>query len=215
MKGLILLFCCILTTFSFALEKGKCLANPFSKKYLVERTQNIPRLEVFSCSYECMADKKEKIIGVKKVQVNSLLDEAKKTVCDGVKVKRSRWGHELDAVVEFYAFEANSKEVKDWAFKKLSLNNPIEIKKLKELKKKLDKVSTSYELVGAGNYKYFFKAAQRLRKIEKELPKKTDTLASELKIITKYKGINPFETETADFLVFGFLKTSAFWRLNY
>ena len=74
------------------------------------------------------------------------------TACQGVVVKKTKWGFDFDKIEAFYAPDTKLKELKKWAFENINLNpetNLQERARLAQLKLELTQVSSAY--ITAGN----------------------------------------------------------------
>jgi hypothetical protein len=232
MKYYIILFLMLFSKMTFALSPGLCKALPLTKKYISFPSNStiFPKSFAFNCDYECMASdgKVEIITGKSELTLGSanphgLLNilrknqeaEARRLVCQGVKVKTVPWGFEFDYVKPFYAHTSLTNEVKAWANRKVDLNNPLEIKKLRELRVNLLKSAKSFVSAGSNadeRYAYFGEAGTIINEIALELPFKTNLLN---KLLAQYKemdGVLP-PNNTSLGLVFQQLKILAAWKL--
>ena len=217
---------------TFALDPGLCKALPQTKEYLSFPSDPtlFPKFFSFNCDYECVATngKVEIVKGRSEVTLGSanphgLLHilkknqeaEAKRLVCQGVKVKKVPWGFEFDYVKPFYAHTSLTREVKAWAEQNVSLNNPLEIRKLSELKVNLLKSAKIFTSAGSNaddRYAYFGEAGKILNEIALELPNNTNRLNKLLADYKERNGVIP-SINTSLGLVFQQLKILAAWKL--
>ncbi len=177
-----------ISSVAHAQNYGHCKALPYSKKYLSSNfEQAYPRSVSFTCKYDCLGSSGTKQIQAKsEVLVNSVFEDATKVVCQGVKVRKSRWGFELDSVNPFYAPYSHLSEIRDWALKNVTRDPKMDRNKLLKLKSQLKEISASYEAASKAQSEYskaFFEASQILSKIERELPQKKDLLNKTIKAL--------------------------------
>ena len=202
------------TTSLHAQTYGYCEAVPASKRYLTSNFEApYPKTVKFTCKYNCIGNNgKEQITAKSEVLINSPLEDAIKVVCQGVNVKKSRWGYELDSVEPFYAYESYLNEIKTWAFDSVDRVPELEHKKLVKLKALLKEIASSYAIAGttpSQHSKAFLEASQVLSQIEQDLPYETRFLMSTIGRLqtTKQDPANP----TSDSLVHSILSSSARW----
>ncbi|RZF22252.1 MULTISPECIES: hypothetical protein [Halobacteriovorax] len=173
-----LLISLILFSFnSYALEAGHCISDYSTKRYIQnDFSAPYPKEVIFTCRYRCLdleGYESEEILGTSTITVNSLSDDALKVVCQGVIVKKSKWGYEYSRTDSFYAHFTEISEIKDWANKNIPLDNSISKKLLRDFKKTITSVYQSYEIAGRSNTpvaKEFSKAAQVLKEMANQLP---------------------------------------------
>lgn len=182
-----------------------------SKKYITnEFSHPYPREVIFSCLYECKADEHtDLILGTSSVIVRNILDDAKKVVCEGIKVKKVSWGWDFDRVEPFYAYSSHVSEIKKWASLNISRDNSHEKKLLRSLKFTLLAVASGYEKVATTEFKYFGEAAKTLNEIAKGLPQNPSILDFYISKIPQHISM-----DTSDGLVYGILMNSARFRLK-
>ncbi|MEA9356670.1 hypothetical protein SHI21_10660 [Bacteriovorax sp. PP10] len=221
MKHPILLLTLILPLSAFATRPGlnECSPLPATKKYLSTDFHGYPRDVAFDCVYECNKDETiYPVNAISKVHINTVDEDALMTTCQGVVVKKTKWGYDFDKVVPFYAADTNLVEIKKWAFANVEFDpatNPLEKAKLLKLKEDLNQISTSYIIAGTSGgeaTKYFLEAGKLLTEIAKGLPMNTKLLDEVLQKIIESKG----ETKapgTSEALVEMMLSSAASWRI--
>lgn len=211
-----ILFVISTITAAYSQGYGHCEAEPFSKRYLTSNFEAAyPKTVEFTCKYICIGNNGEEQITAKsEVLINSPLEDAIKVVCQGVNVKKSRWGYELDSVIPFYAYESYLNEIKTWAFDSVDRVRELEHKKLIKLKTLLKEIASSYAIAGAApsqHSKAFLEASQVLSQIEQELPYSTQFLMSTLDRLQQI-SIEP-SSPSGDSLTMAVLKSSANWLI--
>tara|TARA_Y100000780_G_scaffold232595_1_gene268776 strand:- start:82027 stop:82692 length:666 start_codon:yes stop_codon:yes gene_type:complete len=204
------------TTSIYAQTYGHCEAEPFSKRYLTSNFEAAyPKTVKFTCKYICIGNNGEEQITAKsEVLINSPLEDAIKVVCQGVNVKKSRWGYELDSVTTFYAYESYLEEIKAWAFDNVDRVPELEHKKLIKLKTLLKEIASSYAIAGTTPSQHsmaFLKASQVLSQIEQDLPDNTQFLMSTLERLQQI-NIEP-GSPSGDSLTMAVLKSLANWLI--
>ncbi len=195
---------------AIALDYGFCRPDPTSKKYLeVDFQAAYPKEISFECDYECGTKTKEVMIkGKSKVRVSSLADEAQKIVCQGVIVKKARWGYEFERIESFYSHQTDIAEIKQWARNSIQRDHPYEQKLLGDLKKSLLSVARAYKSASQGDFLYFGKAAKVLFDIAQELPEQSGMLD---RLVFQIKN-KELKENSANKLVIAVLKAQAKWR---
>ena len=172
---------------AYALDLGMCKPLKDTKKYInFSSEQGYPRKVSFSCDYLCQ-DKtgEKKIKGTTSITLSSMEDDAKRSVCQGVKVKKVSWGWEFDSEEEFYAHMAQTKEVKSWANSNIEHFNKIDQKLLAQKKLDLNKIARSYLEVNTPGHKYFKEAGIVLMDIAYHIPENTKLLKEQIELIQK------------------------------
>lgn len=221
MKYALITLILILPLSSFAARPGlnECSPLPATKKYISTDFHGYPRDVAFDCVYECNKDDIiHSVNAITKVRINSIDEDAIMTTCQGVVVKKTKWGYDFDKVIPFYAPDTKLVELKKWAFDNIEFNpatNPLEKAKLEKLKADLIQISSSYIIAGNSGgeaTKYFIKAGTLLAEIAKGLPMNTDLLDEELQKIIDSKGL-PKTPGTSEQLVDMMLSTAASWRI--
>ena len=200
---------------SFAQNLNTCSARPDSKRYIDYDFQSaFPKKVTFSCIYKCHSkDLSKEIKAIRSVTINSLQAEGTQLVCQGVIVKKGRWGYEFDKVEPFFIHDTKMKEIKKWALEQsIDLDAQGSQKLMENLISTLSEVSRSYSIAGSNDSVYsrdFKEASIILDKISKELPTNTETLDIYIdKINNDISGDNYAET-----LILNLIKSYASWRL--
>jgi len=204
----------IFTQYTYALEIGECLANPDSKKYFdTDFHAPYPKLISFTCRYKCMGERGEvDILGTSKIESFSTNDDAKKIVCDGVKVKNAPWGFEFDKVEPIYSHSSRVREIKEWANLNIDHNNKFEYDLLIKLKETLVAVANSYQIAGQNpQYAYFKEAGDELLSIAQALPDDTRELDHAIK---KYliDSNSDLRNGSKEGLLYGVLSGNTYFR---
>ena len=145
--------------FARALSLGECTADPSSKRYLNDVFYDqYPKTFVFKCSYDCLSSAGiEKITAISSTVSYNLRDDARKVVCEGVKVKEIPYGFEFDKVIPFFSHQTRTKEIKEWASRNIPVFTDSSRKLLNHFYQQIDKVAKSYII--AGRASIFFKDA--------------------------------------------------------
>lgn len=197
--------------------RNKCLAQPSSKKYISSAFGAYPRKVIFECNYLCNAENKIYTVNaITNVMISNMDQDAKRTVCQGVVVKKTSYGYEFDRVVSFYAPETNLKEIKKWAFDNINLNpkyNALEKAKLAQLKILIVNAGSAYIAAGISGpaaTKYFINAGVAMSKIAEGLPMNPKKLDE---AIQKLSGSRSISVNQSKNLVDSFIRTNASWRI--
>lgn len=208
------LLCLLISTQALGMNIGECIPKENSKKYIdVDFQAPYPRTVSYSCEYHCKGPHGEEvIIGISKVTIYSMTQEAKGTVCQGVMVKQTSWGYDFDGVKAFYAHDTKIKAIKSWASKNIDRSNKHEVILLSRLKKILVEVGLSYSYVARPGFDHFGRASHRLLSIAEQLPNNTNLLDSELQIIFNKQGHLEQDMMTENGLVESILGAQAAWR---
>lgn len=221
MKHLILLLTLILPLSAFATRPGlnECSPLPATKKYISSDFHGYPRDVVFDCVYECNKDETiYPVNAISKVHITTIDEDALMTTCQGVVVKKTKWGYDFDKVVPFYAPDTNLVELKKWAFANIEFDpaiNPLEKAKLLKLKEDLNQISSSYIIAGTSGgqaTKYFAEAGTTLAEIAKGLPMNTKLLDEVLQRIIENRGESK-ASGTSEALIEMMLSSAASWRI--
>jgi hypothetical protein len=221
MKYALILLTLILPLSAFATRPGQneCSPLPATKKYLSKDFHGYPRDVIFDCVYECNKDETiYSVNAISKVHINTIDEDALMTTCQGVVVKKTKWGYDFDKVVPFYAADTSLVGLKKWAFANIEFNpekNPLEKLKLLKLKEELNQISSSYIIAGnsAGQAtKYFLEAGRTLAEIAKKLPVDTRFFDEHLQKIIENRG-EPKAYGTSEALVEMILLSAASWRI--
>lgn len=198
-------------------NQNECLPLPATKKYISKEFHTYPRTVIFECTYLCNAeDTIHSIAAISNITINNFEEDARKTTCQGVVVKKTNWGFDFDKVEAFYAPDTNLKELKKWAFENINFNpetNAQEKAKLTKLKQDLIQISSSFITAGSTgpeSTRYFLEAGKTLAKIAEGLPMNTKNLDEVIKRIVEPKTS---QTNQAEDLVDLFIKSSASWRI--
>lgn len=189
-----------------------CVPVPDSKQYSGNTNFHdpYPRRVSFECDYRCHHNGRVEVIsGVMTVTVNNMDEDAYGTTCQGVKLKKVPWGWDYDGFEGFYAFDAAAPEVRRFAFENISRNNPIEARKLAQLKITLGNVGGTFKTVP--NLE-FNKAGDMLLKIAGELPAKTKELDKAIKRIVELNGKIQMGG-TAEGVLLAQISAHAAWRI--
>ena len=196
---------------------NRCLAQPSSKKYISSAFGAYPRKVIFECNYLCNAENKIYTVNaITNVTIRNTDEDAKKTVCQGVVVKKSSYGYEFDKVVSFYAPETNLKEIKKWAYDNINFNpkyNALEKAKLAQLKILIVNAGSAYiagGISGSAATKYFITAGTAMSKIAAGLPMNPKKLDEAIKNLSAPKSISVNQSKN---LVDTFIRTNASWRI--
>lgn len=200
------------TTVAHAVESPDNFCSPRlnSKRYISTDFDSYPRTVEFECTYDCRnGGRTDQVLGITKVRVTNMDEDATMTACQGVKIKKVSWGYDFDKIEPFYAFDTKIKEIKHYAFDHLSFSNPAEKTFLKTLKENLTTISKNYRSVPAVEFQ---KAASRLEDIVSELPSKTTRLEEEVKKIIEKKGHIPLDG-SAQSLISANINSFAAWRI--
>ncbi len=196
---------------------NKCLAQPSSKKYISSAFGAYPRRVIFECNYLCNAENKIYTVNaITNIVIRNTDEDAKRTVCQGVVVKKSAYGYELDRVVSFYAPETNLKEIKKWAYDNINFNpknNALEKAKLAQLKILVVNAGSAYiaaGISGSASTKYFINAGVAMSKIAEGLPMNPKKLDEAIQKLSGPKSITVNQSKN---LVDSFIRTNASWRI--
>ncbi|MFG1491957.1 hypothetical protein [Halobacteriovorax sp. ZH4_bin.1] len=199
---------------------GFCLADYATKKYIQnDFAAPYPKEVIFSCQYNCRdmeSESTEKVTGVSKVVVTSLSDDALKVVCQGVVVKKSKWGYDYDRTDEFYAHQTSIKEIKEWAKLYIPTENEYTVKLLIEFKEHLKKVYPSYKIAGKSNTvvaKEFAQAAYILEEMAQQLPENRNLFDEYRHMLLETNG-NTGSELTAKKLIMDQILFGASWSMN-
>lgn len=208
-----------LSTFASAPGLNECSPLPATKKYLSTDFHGYPRDVAFECLYECNAENTiHSVSAISRVHISTIDEDALMTTCQGVVVKKTKWGYDFDKVVPFYAADTNLVELKKWAFDNVEFNpavNILEKEKLLNLKIQLNQISASYIIAGTSGgaaTKYFIEAGQTLVKIAEGLPMDTKKLDEVVQNLIDAKGVAKTQT-TSEGLVETMLLSAASWRI--
>ncbi len=212
-KALIIaaLFICSLKI-AQASDYGTCTADPDSKRYLSNTFSDpYPKIVKFKCLYTCKLESSEvSIWGTLEKNITSQSDDAKNTVCQGVKVKRVSWGWDFAGVDSFYIFSSQSPELKEYAKENISRENKHELALITSLKETAEVVTNSYAMVSRPGFLYFGQAATEIKEIVSGLPGDTTKLDE---VISKIKKAQKEPShESSEYLVFNFFRSSAAFR---
>ena len=193
---------------------NECSPLPATKRYLSKDFHDYPRTVNFECTYECNVDNSIHFVNaVSKVKINNIDEDALMTTCQGVLVKKTKWGYDFDKIVPFYAADTSLIELKKWALDNIDFNpavNSLEKSKLTQLKSDLNQVGAAYIVAGTTGgeaTRYFIEAGQTLVRIAEGLPLDTKALDG---IINNLNG--PSKNSAAA-LVESMLKSAASWRI--
>lgn len=219
MKSLLILTI-LLPLSAFATRPGlnECSPLPATKKYLSTEFHSYPRDVAFECTYECNKDDViYSVNAITKAHINTIDEDAIMTTCQGVVVKKTKWGYDFDKVVPFYAADTKLIELKKWAFANIDFNpetNALEKAQLLKLKQELIQVSSAYIVAGSSGSqatRYFLEAGNTLSKISEGLPMDVRLLEDEILKITNKKESLPSNTSAG--LVEMFIRNAAAWRI--
>lgn len=196
---------------------NECSPLPATKRYLSKDFHDYPRTVTFECTYECNLDNTIHLVNaISNVRINTVDEDALMTTCQGLLVKKTKWGYDFDKVVPFYAADTKLLELKKWAFDNIEFNpatNSLEKAKLTQLKLDLNQVGAAYIIAGTTGGKatrYFIEAGQTLAIIAEGLPMNTKKLDEVIKNIIDTSG--PSKT-SATALVESMLTSAASWRI--
>ena len=196
---------------------NECSPLPATKRYLSKDFHDYPRTVTFECTYECNLDNTiHSLNAISIVKINTIDEDALLTTCQGVLVKKTKWGYDFDKVVPFYAAATKLLELKKWAFDNIDFNpetNSLEKAKLTKLKLDLNQVGAAYIIAGTTggeSARYFIEAGQTLASIAEGLPMDTKKLDEVIKNIIDSSG--PSKT-SATALVESMLTSAASWRI--
>lgn len=215
MKYALILLTIILPLSAFATGPAlnECSPLPATKKYISTDFPGYPRDVAFECVYECNKDDViYSVNAITRVHIKSIDEDALRTTCQGVVVKKTKWGYDFDKVVPFYAADTRLVELKKWAFANIEFDpttNSLEKAKLLKLKEELNQISTSYIIAGASGGQatmYFTEAGTILAEIAKGLPMNTKKLDEVLQRIIESRG----ESKA---LIEMMLSSAASWRI--
>lgn len=214
--GLYLLFSIPINSLAQSLDEGLCLAEADSKVYLNNPFNDpYPREVIFSCLYHCMAeDGLHEVQGLSRVMTRNQNDDGKRTVCQGVYVRPTRWGFEFDRVEAFYIYESRIKELRNWAKQYISRDNPHETRLLEQFKHRMTTVIDGYHLASlssAPTASSFATAAEFFEQLVKGLPYQTeylDQVVDDLK-----SGLDLIKDDThANLMVVNTVNSELYWR---
>lgn len=196
------------------LDYGSCEPNLTSKRYIQnDFSAPYPKEVIFSCEYHCFdGSKLHNVTGISKVNVIDISHDARAVVCAGVKVKQTSWGWDFDRVDPFYVYTSNISELRNWANKNISRENPQELRLVEELKPVFMEVGLTYIQVGKPGFEQFRDAGLLIYSIAVELPESTKTLDAEIKKILARGRNNQPPVDTADGLIHGFISSQAYFR---
>ncbi len=209
----ILLFCIGLNSYA-ALNKGECIADPASKRYLSsDFSSTYPKTTRFSCVYKCKAANGiVNVKGTSTIKTYNIADDAKRIVCQGVSVKQVSWGYDFDKVEKFYSHATKIKEVKEFAINNFEVFSSASRHLVDRLKLNLIEVSKSYAIAGQ-NSNEFAQAANLLKELSDSLDSDFQLLNYYLQIIEDLNGDIGSEFSAMN-LVLNYLKAEAFWALK-
>ena len=221
MKFIAALLTIFLSSSAFAAQPGlnECSPLPATKKYISKDFHGYPRDVSFECTSECNKDNTiYPIIAITNAHITSIDEDAIRTTCQGVVVKKTKWRYDFDKVVPFYAPDTNLVELKKWAFTNIDFNpstNPLEKEKLLKLKADLNQISSSYIIAGTSGgqaTEYFIEAGTTLAEIAKGLPLDTKKLDETLQRIIESREESK-TPESSEALIETMLSSAASWRI--
>ena len=194
-----------------SLEVGECLADPASKRYLSnDFSTSYPKTTRFSCIYKCMSENGlVDIKGISSIKTYNISDDAKRIVCQGVRVKRVSWGYDFDNVEKFFSHATKIREVKTYANKNFDTFSPASRHLVKRLKSNLSEVSLSYAMAGQ-NSSEFAQASEMLNELSTSLESDFGLLKEYLNMIEDMNGEIGYELSALN-LVLNYLKAEAYW----
>ncbi|MAE59087.1 MAG: hypothetical protein CME69_09415 [Halobacteriovorax sp.] len=200
-----------------ALSFGECVADPSSKRYMNDVFYDkYPKTFIFKCSYDCLSsDGIVKITAISSAISYNLRDDARKVVCEGVKVKEIPYGFEFDKVIPFFSHQTRTKEIKEWALKNIPVFTDSSRKLLNHFYRQIDEVAKSYLV--AGRTSLFFKeAGEALSLIVNEKDEKV-LLRQYLVLLNKKLKMGPLGHElTSENLILKSIYAHGRWMLpNY
>lgn len=145
--------------FASALSFGECVADSSSKRYINDVFyDHYPKTFIFECNYDCLSsDGIEKVTAISSAVSYNLRDDARKVVCEGVKVKEIPYGFEFDKVIPFFSHQTRTKEIKEWASRNIPVFTDSSRKLLNHFYMQIGEVAKSY--LTAGSASIFFKDA--------------------------------------------------------
>ncbi|EQC45335.1 hypothetical protein [Bacteriovorax sp. Seq25_V] len=194
---------------TLAISYGECVAIPSSKVYInPDFTQPFPKTISFACKYECQADTLEVINATSTIKVNNFDEEARNLVCQGVIVKKSKWGYEMDSVEPFFIYATRLSEIKDFGHGR---EIPVDIDASASLREKLNtdfKLISSAYITAGKNSPEFLEAGLLLESMIDNLPLLDEYLSKFS--AADYKVPPGLSSEG---LLYNVLISSAFWRI--
>ena len=197
----------------YAAEPIHCQYDHSQKIYLENDFQaGYPRDVVFQCRYDCWntTGMSDRILATHKVRVADQEQEALRTACEGVKLKKSKWGYEHDSTSAFYAHLSRSKEVKSWA-SRAGRNQKLEERLRTNLVNELEEVIAAFRLAGQSQDQYaptYQQAAWLLVDVQKSLRQRSFHLLDAY--VQTPAAIPPYFS--ANVLVANLLNNLAYWR---
>lgn len=202
------------------LKNNYCKPITDSKRYISNNfSLAYPKTVKFECTYECKINNSvDKIVAISSINVNSIEDDAQNVVCQGVKVKRVSWGFDFAGVENFYAFDTQLVELKQFAFENINQKDAKNIDEkthLINLKVTLNQIAGAYAQASASPTpvgKEFLGAANVLAKIANQLPENTTLLNSIIARIIISKG-NISNEYKANAMIERVILQSANWRI--
>lgn len=214
-----IMFLLLLSSVTFALDLGQCVARVESKRYIQnDFSASLPKKIIFSCEYECGLPSGLVIVrGVSTVVVASLFAEAKNVVCQGVRVRQVSWGYDFDGVSRFFIYNNKIPQLKELAYSSgvlVDLASSVHL--MEKLKINLAQVGEAYLVAGLSGHEtapVFEAAGRELLTIESELPEITTRIDNYIDQLEKSSGVIS-DALTAQSLVLRNLKSFANWRIR-
>ncbi|MEE3078789.1 MAG: hypothetical protein VX341_05585 [Bdellovibrionota bacterium] len=200
-----------------ALSFGECVADPSSKRYMNDVFYDqYPKTFVFKCNYDCLSsDGIEKVTAISSAVSYNLRDDARKVVCEGVKVKEIPYGFEFDKVIPFFSHQTRTKEIKEWASRNIPVFTDSSRNLLNHFYQQIDEVAKSYLIAGRASIS-FKDAGETLSLIVNERDEKV-LLNEYLMLLNKKLANGPLGHElTSENLVLKSIYAHGRWMLpNY
>lgn len=192
-----------------ALEYGECVANPSSKKYIdADFHTPFPKTISFSCVYECLGNVSQKITAKSSITVRSMDEEALNLVCQGVVVKKSKWGYEFDHVQNFFVYDTNLIEINKFGKSEgIAVDTQSSLILNEKMAQTLMTISNAYKIAGQ-NSEAFLEASLVLEQMSTDF----SLIDSYIEILRgqEFKVSAEFNAQN---LVFNVLLTSARHRI--
>ena len=200
-------------------EHNQCAPFMDSKVYLTTDFHAYPREVAFECNYKCNVNGKIDIIkGTSRVMIHNMDDDAFRTTCQGVVLKKVPWGYDFDKLKAFYAPETDIVELKRWSFQNINFNpqnNILERERLTLLKKDLYTIASSFIMAGMNGGSataHFKEAGLKISEIADGLPMDTKLLDETIEQIVVNKGPRA-AAGSSESLIFQMITSSAAWRI--
>ena len=198
------------------LRVGECTHDLKHKSYL---SNNLaaprPKVVEFVCSYMCRNrnNQIEQVMGTSVVSISSLNDENFRMVCQGVKIKKTTWGFDVDRVEKFYAHDTRAVEVKMWASEHINYFGEVENEKLIKLRDQFYTQGITYlKSIDIVKYPAYKEIAEELFSIAGELPGNLTKLEIAIETYVKNHDAENY-SDIKSRVMHGILISMAGWRV--